>query len=795
METLYWILEYGKVLFGYMFFMFLWPSVVFSRHLRCKDKVYRFSFCVLIQVVIANSVVLVLGLLHILNRWVVFGVFHSVFWICVVKKMNIQYQSGSFRETLSSIYRFVMGTSGIKTFLYRWLRYFSAWIKSLSLKFWNIIRLHSTEYAMLFIVVIYGMIYFSYGVFQDYNYGFGDMYVHHQWVYGLQEGMIFADGVYPEAMHCFIYCLYALFGIRVYSCMLFLAGIHVLVFLVSAYCFFREIFEWKYTSIFVLIMFLIVDLKCINEVYSMSRLQWTIPQEFGLYTLFLCALYLLRYLNSSHKILLNNRFGKYIWNENLFLFMMSLSASIAIHFYSTIMAFFICASIAVFFLRTILKKERFLPLILAVVCGLLITVTPMLAALASGIQFQGSIGWAVGVINGDDSEEEIGEEEKVEEETIEGETIEGETIEEEKVEKEEKSERNVTKKDIAQKLKEKLSVLYWQGYAALYQEERANWIIGFTGLSVVLWIAYQIVKMVYQFFTKRQSKYFCGYMPVILASVLFMIIYASPGLGIPQLIAGARVCTTEQLLLLAIVTMPVDMIFTLLCKFCIDCILQILSIATAVGTCSGIIITGNYHGYLYCELTRYNSAVSVTDSIINNFPQYSYTIVSTTDELYQVIEYGRHEELLDFIQEVDKNDYKLPTEYVFLYVEKRPIEYGHSHYFSGPAWLAEPKYTKFYIEALSQCPEISASEISKKEAQKDILFYSRPSLSYSILESRTILESKAYLWCQNFSKVHPFEMNVYYEDENFVCYYFKQNPFALYDLAIEDWDRMDGVQW
>ena len=43
--------------------------------------------------------------------------------------------------------------------------------------------------------------------------------------------------------------------------------------------------------------------------------------------------------------------------------------------------------------------------------------------------------------------------------------------------------------------------------------------------------------------------------------------------------------------------------------------------------------------------------------------------------------------------------------------------------------------------------------------------------------------------------MHPFEMNVYYEDENFVCYYFKQNPFALYDLAIEDWDRMDGVQW
>ena len=28
METLYWIGEYGKVFCGYMFFMFIWPSVV-----------------------------------------------------------------------------------------------------------------------------------------------------------------------------------------------------------------------------------------------------------------------------------------------------------------------------------------------------------------------------------------------------------------------------------------------------------------------------------------------------------------------------------------------------------------------------------------------------------------------------------------------------------------------------------------------------------------------------------------------------------------------------------------------
>ena len=179
-----------------------------------------------------------------------------------------------------------------------------------------------------------------------------------------------------------------------------------------------------------------------------------------------------------------------------------------------------------------------------------------------------------------------------------------------------------------------------------------------------------------------------------------------------------------------------------------DFILQILSVFTAAGLCSFIVMSGNYHGYLYCELSRYNAAIKVTDSIMNNFPKYSYTIVSTTDELYHVSNDGRHEELLTFVQQVDKKDYKLPTEYVFLYVEKRPIEYGQSHYFCGPAWLAGEKYVDFYSFFASRCPQINASEISEEKALKDIVSHERPSLHYATPESRAVLESKAYLWCQ-----------------------------------------------
>ena len=56
--------------------------------------------------------------------------------------------------------------------------------------------------------------------------------------------------------------------------------------------------------------------------------------------------------------------------------------------------------------------------------------------------------------------------------------------------------------------------------------------------------------------------------------------------------------------------------------------------------------------------------------------------------------------------------------------------------------------------------------------------------TYKILANRTIVESKAYEWCQRFSKLYPYEWNIAYEDENFVCYYFKQGPNCPYNLAF-----------
>ena len=118
---------------------------------------------------------------------------------------------------------------------------------------------------MLGVVVCFGMVYFSYGAFHDYSYGFGDMYRHHSWIYGLLNGTPFYEGIYPEAMHCFIYAMRVLFGVKIYSSQLFLAGIHVAVFLVSAYLLLKELFAWDGTAVLALALFLTVDLCALTR--------------------------------------------------------------------------------------------------------------------------------------------------------------------------------------------------------------------------------------------------------------------------------------------------------------------------------------------------------------------------------------------------------------------------------------------------------------------------------------------------------------------------------------------------
>lgn len=792
----YWIVEFIKVLSGYIFLMYLWPSVIFRKKLSGKSLTFQFAFCSTVSILLSNTIILGLGLFHILNEGIVRWIYYGIFFLSIFKEKELR------RYILAHIKRTLSGTQGWKLLIFRQAESLKIIIVNSFQQLNKKIKGRRIEYGILFVLIVFAVAYFSYGAFQCHSYGWGDMYVHHAWIYGLKEGKIFSAGIYPEAMHCFIYCMNDLFGISVYSCMMFLGEIHVSALLLAIYCFLREVMKSKYTVYLVLAAFLTIDMVCVDEIYGMSRMQYTIPQEFGLYTQFLCALYLVRFLRRNPE---EGKAKRKVWNDDLFLFMTSLAASLAIHFYVTMMAFFLCAAIAIFGIVKVFKKENFKSLVIAVLAGMIISAAPMVLAYASGIPLQGSLNWGMNVMNGTDTKEgrtqqaqSIASENNAETSSQnESESQSSESIQQESgvqssqsVTSEEKQQtetndaleqEQTSQKKSRKTIGEYIKMVYKYGYAQLYGDTRAKWLLGFTLIAGILSVINWIITAVR--FRKLPFELYFG---ITAASVIFMILYAAPFLGLPEIIAGARLCLTEQVLLLSMMALPADEVLFAIGRRKMAYILPYLSVLGVAAIYAGTNYFGVYHSYLYYELTRYNSVVNLTNRIASEYPKQRYTIISTTDEIYQVIESGWHEEILDFYYKSKLEKYYIPTEYLFFYVEKNPIQYAQYHFFAGPRWLAQKKYSQYYKYSnavISEGSAIKSSKISEDVLGEPLTDMGKASDAYSNLKNRTILESELYFWCQDFKARLPYEIQVYYEDEDVVCYMIKQNPEHLYNLG------------
>lgn len=792
----YWIVEFIKVLSGYIFLMYLWPSVIFRKKLSGKSLTFQFAFCSTVSILLSNTIILGLGLFHILNEGIVRWIYYGTFFLSIFKEKELR------RYIFAHIKRTLSGTQGWKLLIFRQAESLKIIIVNSFQQLNKKIKGRRIEYGILFVLIVFAVAYFSYGAFQCHSYGWGDMYVHHAWIYGLKEGKIFSAGIYPEAMHCFIYCMNDLFGISVYSCMMFLGEIHVSALLLAIYCFLREVMKSKYTVYLVLAAFLTIDMVCVDEIYGMSRMQYTIPQEFGLYTQFLCALYLVRFLRRNPE---EGKAKRKVWNDDLFLFMTSLAASLAIHFYVTMMAFFLCAAIAIFGIVKVFRKENFKSLVIAVLAGMIISAAPMVLAYASGIPLQGSLNWGMNVMNGTDTKEGrtqqvqsiVNENNAETSSQNESESQSSESIQQESgvtssqsVTSEEKQQKETSDASVQEQASQKKSrktiweymkMVYKYGYAQLYGDTRAKWLLGFTLIAGILSVINWIITAVR--FRKLPFELYFG---ITAASVIFMILYAAPFLGLPEIIAGARLCLTEQVLLLSMMALPADEVLFAIGRRKMACILPYLSVLGVAAIYAGTNYFGVYHGYLYYELTRYNSVVNLTNRIASEYPKQCYTIISTTDETYQVIESGWHEEILDFYYKSKLEKYYIPTEYLFFYVEKNPIQYAQYHFFAGPRWLAQKKYSQYYKYSnavISEGSAIKSSKISEDVLGEPLTDMGKASDAYSNLKNRTILESELYFWCQDFKARLPYEIQVYYEDEDVVCYMIKQNPEHLYNLG------------
>lgn len=734
------------------------------------------------SVLIANTFVLFLGLCHILHPLIIciffYGIPLYVIAKGIIKNKNI-IETGE---------RFFKGTIGRRSLFGRLGRELKKRRQNLLSGLKRRLKGNGVEYLILIILLAYAAVYFGYVIFNSYSFPAPDLTVHNKWIYGLTEGNIFSGGIYPEGMHCFIYLMHIVTGIDVYSCLLFTGHINSLMILLSVYILLKEIFAKRYTALIVITMFLVFNTMNIYTVVAMSRLTWTLPQEFGFPAMFLTGAFLIRFLKNGYVSgqkktdILRNNF-------DLMIFAMAIAVTIVVHFYATIMAFFICLGFVPVLILRIFKKKNFSALVLGVIVACIISIVPMLAARLEGIQFQGSIGWALNVMNGDSDEkdsgtgpDDVGESYTPEDNYALNMMTEYQDI------------NTLVKGSVPIAGPKVFTDFYDRSFRDFYGTDRADFMILMGMVCFAVSFVMMIVSLIFEKAGKKKADpyYFKLYMGVLLSYMIFMIMYSPRVFGLPALVDPPRLSAVIRILSCAVICIPFDMFARLIAFIFKGKLMSFVGIAGVVAVCCTVYATNSYHGYLMMYMERYNEAVMVTRSIIKQLPEYSYTIVSPVDELYDVLPHGYHEELVGFTNEVMSDDYTLPTEYVFIYIEKKPLNYSNIHFFDGPGWLGNKSYYELISDYASLGNSINGSEISDDLARIHYSSYVVDTISYGNLDIRTVIESRAYRWCMEFEKLHPGELNTFYEDDDFVCYYFRQNQASPYQLGF-GWKNESGV--
>lgn len=805
MDTFYWVLQYIWVIISIIFIMFIWPSVVFKKHLKNKSRTYRFAFCAVIMILIIYLICIILGLLGILYQWLYSLLFYGTFLFFLFKDKRIS------DLTKKRFKNFIAGTYGPRSLFSDLFSFIGRKIKETFKSFLLFMKGRWFDYIALSIIVLFGLFYYSCTGLQDYSLGCPDMPVHYQWTYYLTEGTIFYSGIYPQGMHMFLCFQSVLFNIPLYSVMAFGGCAMTFVTFISAVILFKECFKWKYSAYIALLLFLILDLNEFEVIVGVCRMQWALPLEFAFSQTLLCAAFLTRFLKSSIPlgkkalekakesgvVVPQGKKKRFklplcIKDENLFIFTLALADTIIIHFYATILAFFLCFGVAmVLFVKVFSRK--FVPLLGAIGMGLFLSVGPMAVCFLCGIHLQGSLYWALSLFIPQSESVTLEEGEDITSildvdtgtnayvtDYLSSDDI-GGRYSQEVLEDSDFSEQPA---GILETIKNKWEVIKKTGYETMH-DYRKDSVLICSALAIVIWLVSSLTGVIYRHVKHIENDGrmdFSGYAIISMMSFWIVFCYSMHMLGLPIIIEPYRVCTFAIMMGTATLLVPVDFVLHIILSKINEKVSWAVATVLLAGSYIFVRTQGMFHGYLAYQVTRYNSTVMVTEKIVKTMPKDSYTIVSSTDELYQIIGHGYHEELIQFINESEEVSYTLPTNYIFIYIEKHPVYRNHYNICDGPSWLAD--VDRYVLGSIGL--DFSKSNISESMAN---VYFGKLPLSidvYGIQWQKILLNSKMYVWCQKFNAMYPNELHIYYEDDDFLCYYLKQNPRNLYELAAMD---------
>ena len=456
-------------------------------------------------------------------------------------------------------------------------------------------------------------------------------------------------------------------------------------------------------------------------------------------------------------------------------FVISFGMTLSAHFYDTMIAGLLCIGVACGYFFRLFRPKYFGKVMLAGILSIVIAVFPMVVAFLMGTPLQGSLGWGMKVISGENNKEVV-------------QTVQEDSAETEDGAAETEGGQNATgdaalgqdgdisadgtgvsanqsvvahQKSFPEKVRDKLT----SAMAAFWDAMRIYIILDSYPLFQMLLvgsIAFLAV-MSLLFFMVRQTDYAARCLSLSAGMVALSILQASSRLGLPTLMDAIRTCIFYAYVLAAVWSLCADSVLQLfLGWFKRKWILHTVSLAALAAVVVSCYQEGWFRTPPERQALQTNEAILCLTNIMHDNEDFTWTICSANDELRMGEDYGYHHEVHTFLKDLERkgrtHSITIPTSKVYFFIEKIPIMYGRAY--RGD----EPEIDKLYAE-------------EPLPASSGIFMYQGV--------NRLIEMSKLYEWAQEFAKLYPTDVKVYYESDNFVCYCVEQDLYRPFNFAID----------
>ena len=638
------------------------------------------------------------------------------------------------------------------------------------ISFWGVIE------GLLCIGLLFALFYeYGFVILQNWGYHFSDSPVHNYWINALCQNDLYVAGIYPQGFHAIMYFLHTIFGFETYMLLNFFSLAQILCLFSGLLLVLRLLCRNRFAPYGGMYFFLLSDTWMEHVI---MRYVGALPQEFGMMFILPAVCFAIGFFRERAAASTEEDAEEDGKKAELFYlcgFAMSFAATLMIHFYNTLVLAFFCIGIAIGYFRLFAGKKCLLIVIKTCAAGLGIAVAPMAICFLFGTPLEPSLNWGMEVITGSAQKDEAGKEVSLSgtrQEEFSGGIWVNEDFQEDydKITEELRQKlEEVQHKNVLDRYKEKLvqlpgvvlgtlSKLYSGITYATFNEKGIL-------LTGVIWVM-MLLCLVTGIFRKLSGDVGYGDMQVSMVIALFLlsILVASYQLNLPTLIPADRAAMYFGFSLMLLIALCLDGLLTFLPAISFENGLKnAVANGMTLAICLWLLFGSGVREPYFPDLLSTNQAFACMTNILRTEPDFTWTICSADTELRMTQEHGYHTELLEFLHSMEqmKSDtiLEIPSRKVFFFIEKTPLDYTEPYYGSG-------------------------QQVSKPGAAISLPVMDMGIRAYRG-HSRWVCMSKIYYWMQEFMRLYPTDVRVYYEDRDFVCYEVTQETYHLFNFAID----------